>query len=371
VSRALVALVVAALAAPGAALAARPTGALLPSPTAPLDTRVPLTARAAVAVLPTRMPPGVQVTNEQEVLVDLAHDGRVVRVRVRQRLTLSGVGDYFFQVPAPVRDVRALPESQGEPGLRQGAVLWQGFSPGERVLAAEIELDPRAAARALPLAVRRDGRRLVLRNTTRVQGVAFAAAARRSVLLPVIRRIRSQAAGGDRVGQPSVLVDGPTSGRRLPVEAPLGVRGTALADGGAVRRFRLLLGGPAPSTAAVAIPAAGDFTLVVTPERRLPELDRVPVDATGGELLQLAQAALLRLARVHQYNTFVSPTAGEGFTPENAEVSAVYRYRTVAATAAPAVAEEGDDGTDAGLLVLLAGASLFLLGGCLVAWAHL
>ena len=63
---ALVAFAVAALAVPGAALAARPMGALLPTPTAPIDTHVPLTARAAVAALPTRMPPGVQVTNEQE-----------------------------------------------------------------------------------------------------------------------------------------------------------------------------------------------------------------------------------------------------------------------------------------------------------------
>lgn len=368
-SRALVALVVAALAVPGAALAARSTGALLPSPTTPLDTRLPLTTQ--VALPPTRMPPGVQVTNEQEVLVDVTSDGRVVRVRVRQRLTLSGVGDYFFQVPAPVRDVRALPESQAEPGLRRGAVLWQGFSPGERVLAAELELDPRIAARALPLAVRRESRRLVLRNTTRVQGVAFAASARRGVLVPVLRAIRERAARGEAVGQPSVVVDGPTTGRHLAVEAPLAVRGRARADGGAVRNFRLLLGGPAPATAAVAIPAGAAFALVVTPERRLPELERIPADATGGELLQLAQGALLRLARVHQYDTFVAPTAGEGFSPTEAEASAVYRYRTVAATAALAVPDEQDDGAGPGLVVLLAGGSLLLLGGCLVAWAHL
>jgi hypothetical protein len=369
VSRVLVALAVVALAVPGAALAARSQGALLPSPTAPLDTRVPLTAR--VAFLPTRMPPGVQVANEQEVLVDLAPDGRVVRVRVRQRLTLSGLGDYFFQVAAPVRDVRSLPGSQAEPGLRRGAVLWQGFSPGERVLAAELELDPRSAARALPLVVRRESRRLVLRNATQAQGVAFAASARRGALVPVLRAIRNRAARGDAVGQPSVVVDGPTTGRRLAVEAPLEVRGSARADGGAVRRFRLLLGGPAPATAAVAIPAGAAFTLVVTPERRLPELERIPPDATGGELLLLAQAALLRLARVHQYDMFVSPTAGEGFSPTESEASAVYRYRTVAGTAAPPVADEQDDGADLGLVVLLAGGSLLLLGGCVVAWAHL
>ena len=149
------------------------------------------------------------------------------------------------------------------------------------------------------------------------------------------------------------------------------VRGSARADGGAVRNFRVLLGGPAPATAAVAIPAGAGFALVVTPERRLPELERIPADATGGELLLLAQAALLRLARVHQYDTFVSPTAGEGFSPTDAEVNAVYRYRTVARTASPAVAEQQHDGTDAGLVILLVGGSLLLLGGCLVAWAHL
>ena len=367
--RALVALAVVALAVPGAVHAARSQGALLPSPTAPLDTRVPVTAR--VPVLPTRMPPGVQVANEQEVIVDVAPDGRVVRVRVRQRLTLSGLGDYFFQVAAPVRDVRALPGSQAEPGLRRGAVLWQGFSPGERVLAAELELDPRVAARALPLVVRRESGGLVLRNTTRVQGVAFAAPARRGVLLPVLRRIRNEAALGGAVGQPSVLVDGPTTGRRLAVEAPLEVRGSARAAGGAVHRFRLLLGGPAPATAAVPIPAGAGFTLVVTPERRLPELEHIPADATGGELLLLAQAALLRLARVHQYDMFVAPTAGEGFAPTESEASAVYRYRTVAGSAAPAVADEQGDGAGVELAVLIVGASILLLGGCIVAWAHL
>ena len=365
-SRALVALAVVALAAPGVASAARSTGALLPSPTAPLDTRLPLTG-GQVAILPTRMPPGVQVTNEQEVLVDVTPEGRVVRVRVRQRLTLSGVGDYFFQVPAPVLDVRSLPESQGEPGLRRGAVLWQGFSPGERVLAAELELDPKLAARALPLAVRRESRKLVLRNTTRAQGVGFAAPAGRSALVPVLRTIRNRVASGDAVGQPSVLVDGETTGRRIPAEAPLAVRGAV--RGG--RSFRLLLGGPAPPTATVAIPADSGFTLVVRPEQRLPELDRIPADATGEELLQLAQAALLRLARVHQFDTFVSPTAGEGFLPEQAEASAVYRYRTVTATAAPAVSEKADDGTDTALVVLLVGGSLLLLAGSVVAWSHL
>jgi hypothetical protein len=366
VRRALVALALLALAAPGAAAAARETGALLPSPTTPLDTRLPLTGGQA-AILPTRMPPGVQVTNEQEVLVDITSDGRVVRLRVRQRLMLSGVGDYFFQVPAPVLDVRSLPGSEGEPGLRRGAVLWQGFSPGERVLAAELELDPRVAARALPLAVRRDGRRLVLRNTTRVQGVAFAASARRRVLVPVLRTIRERVASGDAVGQPSVLVEGETTGRELPVEAPLAVRGTV--RGG--RSFRLLLGGPAPATATVPIPAGSGFRLVVTPERRLPELDSIPADATGDELLELAQSSLLRLARVRQFDTFVSPTAGEGFLPEQAEASAVYRYRTVAATAAPSVAGEEDASTGAALLVLLAGGSVLLLVGSVVAWSHL
>ena len=361
-TRVLAALAVAALAGPGAALAAQPTGALLPSPTAPLDTRVPLTAR--VAVLPTRVPPGARVANAQEVLVDLAPDGSVVRVRVRQRLTLTGIGDYFFQVPAPVRDVRALPGSDAEPGLRRGAVLWQGFSPGRRVLAAELELDPRAATRALPLAVRRESRRLVLRNTTQVQGVGFTAPARRGALVPVVRRIRAQAAGRGAVEQPSVVVDGATTGRRIGVEAPLAIRGRARADGGVTRSFRLLLGGPAPATAAIAIPAGAGFELVATPERRVPELDRIPANATGAELLVLAQSALLRLARVHQYDTFLG-------APATGAASAVYRYRTVAGTAAQTVTEERDDGTDVGLVVLLAGGSLLLLGGCVFAWAHL
>ncbi len=225
----------AALCAPTSA-AARPL--FLPSPTVPLDTKVPLWATAQPG--PLQVPLNGRLASSERVLVDTLPAGEVVGVRVVQRLTITGTGDYFLTVPGPVRDVRAAPGSQSEPGFRRTGLIWQGFANRRRVLAADAELDPTAAATALPLRLaltatvdgrplganeRRSGRlriELRLRNTTAVRTQTFSArpvspAAVRAVAAGVVSAVRR----GRTPEQPTIEVEGPIRPRDLVVEAPL------------------------------------------------------------------------------------------------------------------------------------------------------
>ena len=91
------------------------------------------------------------VADQEQVNVGLHTDGSISQVVVSQRLILSGLGDFQFRVPGPARDVSALPGSATNPGLRKGSVLWQGFSSGREVLAAEVDLMPNLERDRLPL----------------------------------------------------------------------------------------------------------------------------------------------------------------------------------------------------------------------------
>jgi hypothetical protein len=342
-----------ALVAPGAAAART---ALLPSPTTPLDTKLPLGA-AASATAPPLVPANAPVENRQVVFVDVRPDGTVLRVRVRQVLTLRGTGDFFFQVPAPVKDVHAAPGSQGEPGLRQNAILWQGFSNRRRVLAADVELDPAAAAVALPLAIERRDGKLLLRNVTAVRARGFAAAAD-----PVAIR-RTLAAIGRHPPEPRTIeIHGPVEGRNVVVEAPLHVLGSVRSPDNVGRPLNLALGGFAPQQLALAASEGSKLNLEVTPVLALPELRPAPPGTPAPELVLRASTAMLRVARVHQYRGFLS-------APGVGPTSTVYRYRTVAAQ--PAAQEGGASGDGKlPLVLLLAGAAVLASGGLVVAWAH-
>ncbi len=93
-------------------------------------------------------------TDREEVRVSMGLDGSPVAVVDDQRLVLSGLGDFEFKIPGPASDVQALPGSDTEPGLRKGAVLWQGFSSGTKELGAEVTLLPDQEASRLPVQVR-------------------------------------------------------------------------------------------------------------------------------------------------------------------------------------------------------------------------
>lgn len=115
--------------------------------------------------LPGYLAPG-PLRNDELVSVEVSGDGRVSRVSDRQQILLTGTGDYFVRESGPARAAVAV---GGEaPVLSLGDIVWQGFSPGSRQLAARIELDPEIESRHLPLRI----------------GLSFTAGGRRTVLGP-------------------------------------------------------------------------------------------------------------------------------------------------------------------------------------------
>jgi hypothetical protein len=388
------------LAGAGPAASAAPRPLLLPSPATPLDTKVPLRTEAPRTQL--QLPLNARLDSRESVHVRTLPEGRVVSLRVVQRLTLAGTGDYFLSVPAPLLDVRAAADSQAEPGFRRSGILWQGFSNRRRVLAADAKVDPGRAASALPLRVelttavagralgrgeRRSGRlqvELRLRNTTAVR---VQAASARAVRTRDVRRIAAKTASEARRGevpeQPVVDVQGPVSRRDVVVDAPLVVSGEvrlparrldrAVVRGGSlVRRgrsvgvrFRLVLTGPERSSAAVVLTGsvadAGSPTAAV---RADPSAALALAGAARASTTDEASLLLLRLARVRQYDAFLANPAPGG------SVEAVYHFETTDAPQVTAAAPQPDEsGVIVPVLVaivLAAGA-----GGLVVLWAHL
>ena len=401
--RVVTALAAAALLAAVYAAAAEARPLLLPSPTLPLDTKVPLRSTAPQAQL--QVPLNARVESRERVLVDVLPDGRVIDLRVVQRLTVTGTGDYFLSVPAPVLDVRAAPGSDAEPGFRRTGILWQGFANRRRVLAADAKLDPERAANALPLglelAATVDGRPLVgseprsgrlrlelrLRNTTAVRvPLASGRATRPAELRRVVARTVSELLRGEIPEQPVVQVEGPIRTRQVVVDAPLVVAGEvrlpvrrlsgAVVRGGTLMRrgrevsvrFRLVLAGPERTNATVAL--TGSVTGASVPEVSVSADPSAAAAVAGaaaglGTTTEAAGTLLLRLARVRQYDSFlVNPAPG-------GSVEAVYRFRT---TDAPTQAAEVPPPSDEeGILVpiVLVIAAVAGAGGLVVLWAHL
>ena len=92
------------------------------------------------------------VINDEVLRVGMAGDGSVQEVTADQRLQLEGEGDYAVRERGPARSATSL-GTQNPPITQRGAVLWQGFSPGRRDLAARLVLDPAIEAPHLPLTV--------------------------------------------------------------------------------------------------------------------------------------------------------------------------------------------------------------------------
>ncbi len=99
----------------------------------------------------TSVVPG-PVRNDEVVRTGLAGDGSVQEVALDQALQLTGTGDYQVSERGPARSARALGD-EPPPVTKFGAVVWQGFSPGRRALAARLVLDPVLEAPRLPLRV--------------------------------------------------------------------------------------------------------------------------------------------------------------------------------------------------------------------------
>ena len=112
-----------------------------------------------------------RLETRERVVVGLEDDGTPHSVRVLQTIVVTRPGNYVFTVPAPVQEVLPGPGTETPPGRRTNQILWQGFSPGRRVLAAWADLRPTESVGSLPLRVR---------VKTEVNGTELAAGERRS-----------------------------------------------------------------------------------------------------------------------------------------------------------------------------------------------
>jgi hypothetical protein len=318
-----VGVVAAVLAATPAAHAAKPRFWALPSPLAPLSASPPLNGGAGSAG--EGQPHSVSARTRIRIAIDDA--GSPFALTATQRLDVRHIGDYSFRVSAPVRDVQAAPGSATVPGLRSGAILWEGFNPGHRILAARLELDPGAAA-SLPLRVEIAGGRVTLRNVTSVGLSVFSADALAAPLRTYLSALRKAAERGESPQGGGALVTSQLERRQIRVSAPLAVRGTV---GG--RRVDLILGGAAhPLTASF---PQGRVQLTVTSEPPTELLAPGPSES-GRLLLDRAIRASLEFARARQYDSFLGNPDPIGAT--RATYVYVSSHRAAPAPPTPAAA---------------------------------
>ena len=348
----------------GALVAAASIQIFLPAPTAQLSAQPPL--RSLAQTLETRY--RGRIGSRLRVTVDLDPTGRPVVVRTEQRLTISALGDYFFVVPAPLVSVAAAPGSAAPPGQRAQGIVWQGFSPGRRTLAALVRLRTGAAAPVLPLRVRIGRGGIRIANATALSVLAYDAAVSRAEVAPVIKELR-RAVGRDELPRPgSVVVPTTPPTTRIRAEAVFAVRGT-LRFGQRRVRFAGRIG---PGAKRVLTVRTGSrerpkVELVATPALPRELLRAAPGRLDGRRLLALAYRAYLAIARAQQYTRFLASPDPTGPT------SAAFVYRTAPAPAA--VVRTFRSGDDGGLSTLVVAVLVVLgvaaLSGLVVLWAHL
>jgi hypothetical protein len=307
------------------------------------------------------------------VLVGIDRDGASVSVAVVQRLVVVRLGDYTFAVAGPVTDVERAPGSESDPGLRRDAVLWAGFSPGRRVLAARATLDPNRAKDVLPVRVtvtRVAGRvRLRIRNVTAIRVPAFAADADAASVARALDETRAAAKGDGPLQDAFVDASGRVRTTLVTAAAPLRVTGRF-----GSQPISAVLGDGRPLQLELTVPA------VRVPELRL-RVEPVPPlrgltppkaatwarakDLSGRALLAHAITTRLEFARARQYDQFLA-------VPDQAAAAhAVFEYRTVARAASPpAAAPPSNDGDNVLVPILAAVVALAALGGGVIWWAH-
>jgi hypothetical protein len=236
------------------------------SPTAADSITLPAPVRGVAPVadagltheqLRTSQAPGA-VDGSQDVTVAVGPTGAPADVTVVQRLRIRGTGDYAIRQRGPARSAVALDDTV-PPVLDRGTVVWQGFSPGERGLAARLTLDPGLEAPRLPLAATvsfqaTDGRvgalddgavapadgtaYLTLTNQTGSERQVQTGVAQPLPLATALDRLRTAAehpgaavppTAGD--GLPLSLPGRPTGTATQPVVAPLVVTGSIRVPG--------------------------------------------------------------------------------------------------------------------------------------------
>jgi hypothetical protein len=339
------------------AAAAGPTPVLVPSPTTSLTAQPPLGERNATLL---RQIPLGRIAARTRVVAELDARGAPTAVSAVQRLTIHGVGDYFFAIPAPVRDVLPGPGTQSEPGLRTGMVLWQGFSGGKRILSARLVLEPAQAAPLLPMRVRlsRTGSlvTLELANATTVRLSSFTAVTAPDEARRYVAELTRFAAGGP-APSPYLNAKNVRVIQRT-VVAPLRVTGALVFPSGKRTRLDLVLGAGRRSvrlaTASTGLPKLALVASTIPFDRK------TPARPTFDEVMERA----LRAARARQYDMFVA-------SPDPGGTSrTTYVFRTVASRIAlTSPAPRRDSGFPVATLAIALGFGVLLAAG-VVAWAH-
>ena len=214
--------VAAALCVP-AASAAPPVS--LPWPPEVLPRTPPLAPETkGMLPLPPRFFRGLD--NRERVVVGLDEDGKPHSVRVLQTIVLKRLGDYVLTVPAPVESVTPGPGTESQPGRRENQILWEGFSPGRRVLAAWADLRIAEAAAALPVEVNVEPGAVTVRNATAVTVPSFTAEPDPVSLRTVSGRVRASIRANVFPEGLNVGLRSATTPEDVRVAAPLRVRGT-------------------------------------------------------------------------------------------------------------------------------------------------
>lgn len=245
------------LPAAGAAEPSKP-GIRLPAPVHGVDPLAGVDLGLRPDRLKTSQVPGT-VRNREAVTVAVGPTGAPAAVTDEQHLVIRGAGNYVVRELGPAREAVGLGGTV-PPVLELGTVVWQGFSPGRRVLAARLSLDPGIEAARLPMRIGlsfagADGGRapllpggvapadgtvtVRLTNATTSARVLPTGLPRPAAAAAVLDRLR-RAAARPRPAVPPVassglpaVVPGRTTGRReVDVVAPLRVTGTITAPGG-------------------------------------------------------------------------------------------------------------------------------------------
>jgi hypothetical protein len=310
--------VVAAVATCGTSTAAAQTNVTsLPWPPTVLP-RVPPLAPETSGVIPLSPRFFRQLSNRERVVVRLDENGKPHSVRVLQTIVLKRLGDYVITIPAPVLSVNAGPRTESQPGQRENQILWEGFSPGRRVLAAWADLRVAESVAGLPVEVNVEPGEVTIRNATAVTVPSFTADPVPASIAEVNSRVRASIKANLFPEGLNVALHGKQTPDQLPVAAPLRVHGTVRVSGERVR-FSGLLNGLRRPELRVPVPD-GDPKL----EMRVQAADiDLPRPAQNPRAL-LAQTIRLELtyARKRQFDQFLASPDQTGPS------SAIYIYRT-------------------------------------------
>jgi hypothetical protein len=321
--------------------------ATLPSPLAALTQSPPLGGGASSSAENARH----SVSAHTVVQISVDTTGAPFAVTATQRLDVGVLGDFFFTIGAPLVDVEATSGSEEVPGLRTGAIVWAGFNPSRRVLAARATLDPARVVPSLPLRIERTANAVTLVNATQTSTTAYSADAVRKPLLAYLSTVRAAVGHGLAPPAGTALLTSRPVPVRVEVTAPLRVVGKV-----AGRHVSTILRDK------LVVPASGPVDLRVTPVASVEVPDAAQLG--GRTLLRAVVRSTLTLARTRQYDSFLGNPDPVG----RSETTYLYRTATKIAPARPAAVATSHRDWERPVLLLAVIALAGVAG--LAAWAR-